>query len=221
MIVRRIASWLVREIIMFLVRLMTGVRFRGALPTQPGAQHIYFANHTSIGDFLLIWTVLPAHLRRHTRTVAARDHWDATWLRRFIARDVFNALLISRNGCIDPHGHAPSALDVMADDLQQGKSLIIFPEGTRNTTDAPLMSFKAGLYHLSRQHPSARFVPVWLDNARQVMPKGVWLPVPMGCSVHVGRPMDLTAAESAEAFLLRAQGEVLALRPSDDEPVTC
>ena len=78
-------------------RIVTGVRgeWRGCLPE--GRQRIYFANHTSHGDFVLIWTVLPAALRRSTRPVAAADYWRQGRLRRFIGEKVFHAVLIDRD----------------------------------------------------------------------------------------------------------------------------
>ena len=99
--------------------------------------------------------------------------------------------------------------------LHSGDSLILFPEGTRNTTEAALLPFKSGLYHLSRQSPDIEFVPVWIDNIRRVMPKGELIPVPMICTVSFGAPLVLDAQESKEAFLQRAQAAVLALRPQE------
>jgi 1-acyl-sn-glycerol-3-phosphate acyltransferase len=216
-VVRRVMGWLIRALILAVVRLSTGVRSHGTWGKPSDAQCVYFANHTSLGDFLLIWTVMPAGLRYQTRTVAALDYWGTSWLRRFVAQDVFNAVLISRAADTSQ----PAALDVMAQALRQGQSLIIFPEGTRNTSDQPITPFKNGLYHLAQDFPAASFTPIWLDNARHVMPKGAWLPVPMVCSVHVGSPLKLVASESSQAFLARAQDAVLNLRPSGEEAVTC
>jgi 1-acyl-sn-glycerol-3-phosphate acyltransferase len=118
---------------------------------------------------------------------------------------------------IDRHPQAgePSPVDLMAQVLSQGDSLILFPEGTRNTTDAPLLPFKSGLYHLGRHQPDVELVPVWIDNIRRVIPKGELIPVPMVCTVSFGAPLVLDPAEPKEAFLQRAQQAVLALRPTE------
>lgn len=210
-LLRRLPGAAVGELIMFFARALTGVRplWRGSLPTP--AQRVYFANHASHGDFVLIWTTLPAPLRRRTRPVAGQDYWLASALRRFIGRDVFHALLIDRQ----PQPGEPSPVDVMGATLDQGESLILFPEGTRNTTDAPLLPFKSGLYHLGRQRPGVELVPVWIDNIRRVIPKGQWLPVPMVCSVSYGAPIAIGADESKDDFLRRAEAAVLALRPAE------
>src|SRR5215510_4493815 len=80
-----------------LARLVTGVRgnWQGCVPAlEP---RIYFANHNSHGDFLLVWTVLPPALRRTTRPVAGSDYWLATGFRRFFGKRVFRAVLVDRD----------------------------------------------------------------------------------------------------------------------------
>jgi 1-acyl-sn-glycerol-3-phosphate acyltransferase len=206
---------LVSEVLLFGSRAWTGVRplWVGAVPRLK--QRVYFANHGSHGDFVMIWACLPPPVRRATRPVAGQDYWLASWARRFAASHVFRALLIDRH----PKPDAPSPVSLMGEALRKGESLILFPEGTRNTSDASLLPFKSGLYHLSRQSPEVEFVPVWIDNIRRVMPKGELIPVPMVCTVSFGAPLVLDAQESKDAFLQRAQSAVLALRP--EESLSC
>lgn len=192
-------------------RLMTAVRgiWDGVAPEA--GQRVYFANHTSNGDFVLLWTVLPAPLRRRTRPVAAADYWLKSRLRRFIGKDVFNAVLIERRAegrDVDPMEQILAAVDA-------GASLIIFPEGTRNTTDAPLLPFKSGIYNISAKRPDVDLVPVWIENLNSVMPKGKLIPIPLLCTVRFGAPMRVAAGEKRTAFLRRAEKALKALRPED------
>ena len=60
-------------------------------------QKVYYANHGSHGDFLLVWISLPRRWRIHTRPVAGSDYWLTGRIRRFIIQNVFNALLIPRH----------------------------------------------------------------------------------------------------------------------------
>ena len=162
----------VAGLIVGFARFITAVRGRWEGIEPVDAQRVYFANHASHGDFILIWTVLPPRLRRRTRPVAGADYWLKGQLRRFIGRDVFNAVLIDRqreNRTDDPVALMTAALD-------GGASLIVFPEGTRNTGEAPLLPFKSGLYHLARARPDLDLVPVWIDNLNRVMPKGEIVP---------------------------------------------
>ncbi len=177
----------------------------GIEPVQ--AQRIYFANHTSNGDFVLIWTVLPPSLRARTRPVAASDYWLTTPIRAFIGTDVFNAVLIDRN----PETRKLDPVTQMVEALDEGASLIIFPEGTRNTSREPLLPFKHGLFFLASKRPETDLVPVWIENLNNVMPKGEIIPIPLICTVRFGSPIHLAAGEPKGAFLDRAGKALLAL----------
>lgn len=196
-------------LIVVFARFITAVRGRwdGVAPTDE--QRIYFANHASHGDFVLIWTVLPRRMRFATRPVAGSDYWLKSSLRRFIGRDVFNAVLIDR----DRESRTSDPIAQMTEALDAGASLIVFPEGTRNTTDAQLLPFKSGLFHLAQARPNVALVPVWIDNLNRVMPKGEFVPVPLICTVTFGAALSIAEAETKQDFLARTQAALLALSP--------
>lgn len=206
---RGVAAGLAGALILFFARFITAVRGRweGAAPTDE--QRIYFANHASHGDFVLIWTVLPRRLRFKTRPVAGSDYWLKSGLRRFIGRDVFNAVLIDR----DRESRTSDPIVQMTEALDAGCSLIVFPEGTRNTSDARLLPFKSGLFHLARARPNAVLVPTWIDNLNRVMPKGEFVPIPLICTVTFGAPLRLADNETKQDFLARAEAALLAQAP--------
>ena len=188
-------------------RMVTGVRgeWRGGAPDR--RPRVYYANHRSHADFVLIWTVLPSPLRRRTRPVAGADYWLKGGLRRFLGERVFRAVLIDRDHA--SRDHDPIA--VMATALDQDNSLILFPEGTRNTSEEPLLPFKSGLYHLARARPDVEFVPVWIENLNRVMPKGEFVPIPLLCTVTLGAPIAIGSSEEKTAFLERSRNALLAL----------
>jgi len=204
--IKRLATGLFGMSVAGFARALTGVlpNWRGCLPDT--RQRVYFANHASHGDFVLIWTVLPHALRRATRPVAAVDYWGGG-LRGFIGREVFNAVLVDRSGATS------EPISVIMAAMEQGASLIIFPEGTRNTGEQPLLPFRSGLYRMAQARPDIEFVPVWIDNIRRVMPKGEFLPVPLLCSVTFGAPIAVQPGQGKEAFLAAAREAMLALRP--------
>jgi 1-acyl-sn-glycerol-3-phosphate acyltransferase len=200
--------------IVLFARAITAVRgiFDGIEPDS--TQRIYFANHASHGDFVLVWTVLPPRLRARTRPVAAAEYWTHSALRRFIGQDVFNAVLIER----DPATRRNDPVTQMAEALDEGASLIVFPEGTRNITDVPLLDFKSGLYHLASARPGVELVPVWIDNLNRVLPKGGIVPVPLICTVTFGAALHLGNGEAKDAFLDRARSALLSLSPRAERP---
>jgi 1-acyl-sn-glycerol-3-phosphate acyltransferase len=193
--------------IIFFARMITAVRgvWIGIEPVR--RQRVYFANHVSHGDFILIWTVLPERLRRKTRPVAGSDYWMKSPLRQFIGRDVFKSVLIDR----DPETRTEDPVEKMVEALDENASLIVFPEGTRNSSDQPLLAFKSGLYHLARERPAVDLVPVWIANLNRVMPKGEFVPIPLICTVTFGAPLHVGADEEKDAFLARARAALLAL----------
>jgi 1-acyl-sn-glycerol-3-phosphate acyltransferase len=192
-----------------LARVVTGVRgnWRDCAPDP--RPRVYFANHNSHGDFVLIWTVLPRALRRLTRPVAGADYWTVSGLRRFFGQRVFRAVLIER----DRAARQEDPIAQMAGAIDQGSSLILFPEGTRNTTEQRLLPFKSGLYHLAAARPQIELLPVWIENLNRVMPKGEFVPIPLLCTVTFGAPLSVRDGEDKDAFLGRARTALLGLAP--------
>ena len=188
----RLLAWLIDQVLYFFVSFITGVRpkFEGDISFSP-EKKVYFANHASHGDFVMVWISLPKKWRKLARPVAGADYWLKGKFRRFIINNVFNGLLIMRNG------NDPKAItQQMSAALQEGSSLIIFPEGTRNMDDdVTLLPFKSGIYHLARENPDVQFVPIWIDNINRVLPKGKLIPVPIICEVNIGKGIQLFPAE--------------------------
>ena len=81
-----------------LVRLLTGAQARWWGCPPKAERRIYFANHQSHLDLVMIWAALPEELRSITRPIAARDYWANTPLKRWITTEVFNAIYVERGG---------------------------------------------------------------------------------------------------------------------------
>ena len=189
-----------------LTKALVGANARWLGPPKTGAQRIYFANHTSHIDTLAIWSALPPELREQTRPVAAKDYWDKGAVRRHIAVSGLNAVLIERA----QEGRQGDPLEPLVQALEQGHSLIIFPEGTRGTEPLP-GRFKSGLYRLAQGFPQVELVPVYLENLNRSMPKGTFLPIPLICTVSFGSALPRKPDEAKEAFLERARAAVVDL----------
>lgn len=170
-------------------------------------QRIYFANHSSHLDFILLWSALPPVLRRRTRPVAAADYWFHGTFKQYLIRRVFNGVAVERQG----RTPGTNPLQPMLDALDEGASLIIFPEGTRGSGEE-LQPFKSGIFHLAKHRPQVELVPVWMENCYRVMPKGSFLPVPLLCSVRFGEPARLREDERKQDFLERLKKAVEGLR---------
>lgn len=206
---KALSPWAAKALGLFLlglVRLLTGAQARWHGVPPRAEQRIYFANHQSHADLVMIWAALPQELRTITRPVAARDYWTKSPLRQWITTAVFNAVYVEREGKGEGDPLAP-----LADALARGDSIILFPEGTRGDGEEP-QRFRSGLYTLATRFPNVVLVPAWIDNIQRVMPKGEVVPVPILCSVTFGAPVRVEEGEERRAFLDRAREAVIALR---------
>ena len=113
-----------------LARLLAGASVRWIASQPDTCQRVYFANHTSHLDALVIWASLPQSVREVTRPVAAKDYWSRGFVRRWLAQEVFDAILIDRTD-IKVH---QSPVDMMLREAGPSHSLIVFPEGSRSVT---------------------------------------------------------------------------------------
>lgn len=190
-----------------IARLISGASVRWVGTEPDTCQRVYFANHTSHLDALVLWSALPLAVRELTRPVAAKDYWDGGRVRRYIATRIFDALLIDRKQ-IKVHN---SPIDMMISAIGDTYSLIVFPEGGRST-GPDVGEFKSGLYHLSKKRPDLELIPVHIDNLNRVLPRGEFLPVPLLSCISFGPPMWLEANENKNDFLRRARDAVRNLK---------
>ena len=193
--------------IVLLAKLFSGFTVRWIECQPETSQRIYFANHTSHLDAVLLWSALPRHLRKITRPVAAKDYWAKGWLKPHMANS-FNALLVDRKE-IKVH---KSPIDIMLQQMGDVYSLIIFPEGGRAGGDEEMGTFKSGLFYMAKKRPDLELVPVYIDNVNRILPRGEVLPVPLLSCITIGAPIFLEAGEPKTEFLQRARESVLKLK---------
>jgi 1-acyl-sn-glycerol-3-phosphate acyltransferase len=190
------------------------VRWAGCCPEEK--QRIYFANHTSHLDFVVLWSALPAEVRARTRPVAAEDYWERG-VRAYLAKRVFRAVLIQRRGSAqaenkeEARAAARTVIDQLAEAMGEAESLILFPEGTRGTGET-IAPFRSGLYYLAKKKPEVELVPAYLENLNRILPKGEVLPVPLISMLTFGKPLHIGESEEKRDFLERARAAVTALR---------
>ncbi len=189
-----------------IAKLLSGATVRWIDNSPSTRQRVYFANHTSHLDAVVLWSSLPVECRELTRPVAAKDYWEQGWLRQRLAKTL-NALLIDRRR-IKVH---QSPVDIMLRAIGDTHSLIVFPEGGRTSGD-DVGEFKSGLYYLGKKRPDLELVPVYIDNLNRVLPRGEFLPVPMLSCITIGPPMWLEKGESKVKFLRRAEAAVRRLK---------
>ena len=207
----------VANLLAAIARGISGVQVQWAGCEPDERQRVYFANHTSHLDFVVLWSALPSDIRAVTRPIAAKDYWDETPLRRYLAEKVFHAVLLERGSLAkaknpdEAHFVGRHLIEDMAAALGDRNSLILFPEGTRGTGEK-IAPFRSGLYHLALRRPDVELVPAYLENLNRILPKGEFLPVPMLSLLTFGKPIQVAPGEAKDAFLERAREAVSGLR---------
>ena len=187
----------------------TGARVQWRWRPSNPRPRIYFANHSSHLDALVLWAALPEPIRCVTHPVAAQEYWQQSRLRSYLARHVFGSVLIPRS--YEGIFGGRRILTALRRELERGCSLILFPEGTRGR-GAEIGGFKAGLYQLCRDHAGLEAVPVYLENLNRVLPKGGFVPTPGTSRVVFGQPLRLESGETKPEFLERARQALVDLR---------
>jgi len=188
------------------LRFFIGVQFENRSALKKKTQYIIVANHTSHFDSVAITAALPNHKFKSTRTVAAAEYFGKSKFSIALMKFFFHAILVKR----EREENDPSTIEILDAELKKGKSLIIFPEGTRGTTGV-MNDFKHGVAVLLQRNPSIPFVPVYLDGFGKVLPKNAYLIVPLVCKVRFGNPI-YAKQSNVEEILDNVQEAVLKLK---------
>lgn len=201
---------IIARLLCIVARLVSGTVTRWVECEPDTRQRIYFANHSSHLDIVLLWSSLPDEIRDLTRPVAARDYWDKKGWRSYLAERIFRAILIDRPGKSESRISPLATIEQTLKALGARYSLIIFPEGTRGEGEG-LARFKSGIYHLAKRMPGVELVPVYMENLNRILPKGRFVPVPLLSNVTFGPPLQLKTDENKHAFLNRLREALLEL----------
>ena len=165
---------------------LTGADVIGRERLPKAGPAIIAANHNSHVDTLLLLTVFPPRLMGRLRPVAAADYFLRGPLIGWFSRTLVGIVPIERHG--DRDGGREDVLAPARQALADGDIVIIFPECTRGPATDALGPLKAGVARLAADFPDAPVIPVWIEGAGRVLPKGSLIPAPMNCTVLVGEP---------------------------------
>lgn len=188
-----------------------GVSFENAGVLKEARQYIIIANHNSHFDTVTIMASLPRKNFLNTHPVAAGDYFSRSRALNFASKDILNTIHINRKRT----ENGLSTIDVLNGLLKNGKSLLLFPEGTRGEPGV-MKDFKSGIAVLLKKNPGLPFIPVYLVGFGRVLPKDGTLIVPLNCKVRFGDPIVPDPDLSVDEILKLTQEAVLSLRKSDE-----
>lgn len=182
-----------------LARFMTGADVIGAEHLPKSGPAIIAANHNSHVDTLLLLTMFPARLVPLLRPAAAADYFLRGPLIGWFSRRIVGIVPVERTLA----GSGADVLAPMREALAAGDIVILFPEGTRGDATDEMGELKSGIARLAADAPDAPVIPVWIEGAGRVLPKGAGIPVPMNCTVLIGEPVAWTGERLSFMAALR------------------
>lgn len=193
------------------LKYIIGVKYQNTDVINQHQQFIIIANHNSHFDTIAILASLDPKNLLNTYPAAAADYFGKTKLLRFISKNIMNTLLIYRK----KEEGEPSAINQLDAHIKEGKSLLLFPEGTRGEA-GEMSDFKKGIAVLLKKNPGLPFIPVYLLGFGRVLPKDEYMVLPMNCRVRYGEPVIPNKNQSVEDILNLTKETILALRKNDD-----
>jgi 1-acyl-sn-glycerol-3-phosphate acyltransferase len=188
------------------MRLLFGLRSRGAEHVPAEGPVLLVANHASFLDPPLVGGVAPRPLSFMAKAELFRVPLFGGFIRRL------NAHPLRREG--GDAGALRAALRV----LKNGGALLVFPEGTRGA-DGILGPAKPGAGMLAVLG-GARVVPVYISGSDRAWPRGRRFPRPAKVTVTFGPPLPVTVGGHAsrkddyEAVSRRMMAAIAGLRDS-------
>ena len=140
---------------------------------------IVAANHASYMDHLIITSTLVMHLDKNIYHLAKKEHFD----------NFFKKAWHTYSGCIpvDRELGGEDALQLAIDALNNGKIIVIHPEGTRTLTGR-LQKAKTGVARIALLS-KAPVIPIGLIGTFEILPKGKYIPSFRRAIMNIGKPM--------------------------------
>lgn len=195
------------------LRIIVGVKYINKEVISKEKQFIIVSNHNSHLDTMALMSSLTFRQLSKTHPIAAGDYFGDSVTKSFITRLFTNAILIRRT----KDGNSENPIDMMSRALSEGRSLILFPEGSRGEPEK-MQEFKKGIGILLQKHPEIKYIPVYMRGMGKVLPKGEKLLVPFDTYVLFGEPSTTKATEIPE-IVQEVEGKIMALRATFIQPV--
>lgn len=176
------------------LRIIFGVSYKNVKHFKEIKQFIIVANHNSHLDTVSVLAAMPTSQLTRVHPVAAGDYFGKNRITQFLSEFFVNSLLISRHKT-DVRNHHP--LDHMDQFLKDGKSILIFPEGSRGEAEV-MQDFKHGAAILLKRNPSIPFIPIFMKGMGKALPKGDPFLIPAQCELRIGAPIWISDIENKE-----------------------
>jgi 1-acyl-sn-glycerol-3-phosphate acyltransferase len=158
------------------------VRYRvhGKERIDPKATYVHVANHTSALDILLTAAAMPQPMKFLAKMEIKK-------IPMFGYMTQMLAIMVDRKN----EESRKKSLLYMVQELKQGNSILLYPEGTRNRTDNPLKEFKDGAFRTAIMAQVPIAVQTIVGAKELNPPQGLQLS-PGTVDIYWGKPIPTT-----------------------------
>lgn len=167
------------------LRIVVGVQFHNERSFDGIGQYILVSNHNSHLDTMILLSSLPFSQITKMHPVAAGDYFNKNRLQGTIVRFFINTVFVDRK-----KAQKGENLNYLDEIVKSGKSLLIFPEGSRGNPDE-LQRFKKGVGVVLEKNPRVKVIPCFIDGVGRSLPRGEMLLVPFCIKLFMGKPIDI------------------------------
>ena len=206
---RLLLIFIYKGLMPLLLRLV-GVKTIRRTNFKEAKQFIIVANHNSHVDTMVLLSSLPISQLKRTHPVATATYFGKKKWLELLSNLFVNTVLIQRREEKTPETDQGKALERLMKKLEQGHSLIFFPEGSRGEPEQ-MQAFKKGIGVLLQKFPHIPFIPVYLKGMGKILPKGSILPVPYDAQVYFGEP-TFCQHKTVEEIVAEVESAILALK---------
>jgi 1-acyl-sn-glycerol-3-phosphate acyltransferase len=156
----------------------------GAARIPRSGPYVIMSNHSSHADVPILFATLPLVPGFIAKKELSRIPFLSMALR------AGGHVLIDRAD----HQSGMQGIKLAAREVQAGKTIAVFPEGTRGD-GATLLPFKKGAFLIAKR-AGVPIIPVGIRGSHAVLRRGEILPHAMGVSVHIGEPVSQSDAKT-------------------------
>lgn len=206
---RLLLIFIYKGLMPLLLRLV-GVKTIRRTNFKEAKQFIIVANHNSHVDTMVLLSSLPMSELKRTHPVATATYFGKKKWLELLSNLFVNTVLIQRREEKSPETDQGKALEQLMKKLEQGHSLIFFPEGSRGEPEQ-MQAFKKGIGVLLQKFPHIPFIPVYLKGMGKILPKGSILPVPYDAQVYFGDP-TFCQHNTVEEIVAEVESAILVLK---------
>ncbi len=197
------------------LKIIIGVQY-GKRPDLEGEQFIILGNHNSHLDTMTLMSAIPSDMVHLVRPIAAEDHFGKTKLKSWFTRYFINSILIQRKR--DKENPENDPINKMVKALDEGYSLILFPEGTRGEPEK-LQKLKPGVGMVLSQRPNIKYVTAYMTGLGKALPKNEKLLLPYNSTLAFGELKKVQSTDVGEIMeeIEREFGEMMGSGEEEEE----